>query len=134
MPRFSSLRPSRGTTLLELTIVIMVLMTLVGVSMYATGSIAQWRKGREAGEQLRLVYAAQRSYLADNPTAAVTSLNESLLVPYLPNRAEEIPTVISLDDRTLSIRLTATPPVVDDAGAVYDPSGSSTDSLWDVGK
>jgi len=135
MPRVSSLRPQRGTTLLELTIVIMVLLTLIGVSMYATGNIGKWRKGREAGEQLRLVYAAQRSYLAENPTAAVSSLTNDLLIPYLPNRASAIPTVISLEDATLTIIVTVTPPVVDaGGGSVYDPSGDSQDSLWDVGK
>jgi type II secretory pathway pseudopilin PulG len=135
MPRVSSLRPQRGTTLLELTIVIMVLMTLIGVSMYGTRSIGKWRKGREAGEQLRMVYAAQRSYLAENPTAAVSSLTEAELIPYLPNRASAIPTVSSMEDATLTIKLNVTPPVVDaGGGSVYDPSGDSRDSLWDVGK
>lgn len=135
MPRVSSLRPQRGTTLLELTIVILVLMTLIGVSMFSSAAIGKWRKGREAGEQLRLVYAAQRSYLADNPTAAVSSLTETLLIPYLPNRGSSIPTVTSLEKKTLSIKLTVTPPVVDGgSGIPYDPSGDIQDALWDVGK
>jgi type II secretory pathway pseudopilin PulG len=136
MPRPSS-RTShpRGTTLLELTIVIMVLLALIGVSMYASGSIGKWKKGREAGEQLRLVYAAQRSYLADNPTVAVSSLTESLLIPYLPDRSSAIPKVTTLEDTTLSIKVNVTPPIVDaGGGTAYDPSGSSEDSLWDVGK
>lgn len=125
----------RGTTLLELTIVILVLLTIIGVSMYASGSISKWKKGREAAEQLRLVYAAQRSYLADNPTASVSSLTESLLIPYLPDHSSAIPTVTSLEGSTLKIKVNVTPPIVDaGGGTAYDPSGSSEDSLWDVGK
>jgi len=46
-----------------------------------------------------------------------------------------MPTITSLDDEELGINVTVSPPVVDGGGgAAYDPSGSSSDSLWDVGE
>ena len=90
--------------------------------------------GRQASETLRQVYSAQKLYLADNPTASVSSLTGALLIPYLPNQATTMPTVTSLSGATLNIIVTVMPPVVNDGtGQTYDPSGSSTDNLWDVG-
>lgn len=125
----------RAFTLLEMTVVIMVLMGLVGISLFATKSIKTWQLGRDASETLRGVYTAQRLYLSDNPTASVGSLTETLLIPYLPNKATAMPTVTSLTGATLKVKFTVFPPVVDNgSGGTYDPSGSSTDSLWDVGE
>ncbi len=125
----------RAFTLLELSMVIMVLLALISSGMFVSTKIDEWKLGRLASEQLRSVYSAQRMYLADNPTASVTSLTGPLLIPYLPNRAAAIPTVKSLTGATLSIRVNVTPPVVDaGSGVPYDPSGSTKDSLWDVGE
>lgn len=133
--RPSCLRPRlRGFTLLELTIVIMVLLALIGIGLYASGSVKNWQLGRQASENLRSVYTAQRLYLSDNPTVAVSALTNELLIPYLPNKAAAMPTVKSLTGATLTIKVTVFPPVVTSSGVVYDPSGSSTDSLWDVGE
>jgi len=118
-----------------MTIVIMILLSLIGIGLYSANSVKNWRLGRQASETLRTVYTAQRLYLSDNPTAAVSSLTGALLIPYLPNKAAAMPTVTSLTGTTLNIKVTVFPPVVDGGGGTpYDPSGSTTDSLWDVGE
>ena len=124
-----------GFTLVEMTVVIMVLMTLMGTGLYVSKQYGNWQLGRTAAENLRTVYAAQRMYLADNPTAVVANITNSQIIPYLPNRATSMPTVKSLAGVTLSIRVNVTPPNINNgSGGVYDPSGSTTDSLWDVGQ
>jgi type II secretory pathway pseudopilin PulG len=126
---------AKAFTLLEMTIVILVLLTLVGVGLFSSKKMGEWRLGREAGETLRTVYSAQRMYLADNPTKLVSEITTSNLIPYLPNNATAMPTVTSLTGSTLSIKVDVSPPVINaGSGVAYDPSGSSTDSLWDVGK
>ena len=125
----------RGVTLIELTVVIFVVLSIMGATMYFAGNIGDWNKGKEASASLRDVYTAQRAFLADNPRRAVTSLSESELIPYLPSGASAFPSVESLEGASLSYDITVSPPVLTGAGgAVYDPSGSSEDSLWDVGK
>ena len=124
-----------GFTLVEMTVVIMVLMTLMGTGLYVSKQYGNWQLGRTAAENLRTVYAAQRMYLADNPTAVVANITNSQIIPYLPNRATSMPTVKSLAGVTLSIRINVTPPSINNgSGGVYDPSGNTTDSLWDVGQ
>ena len=45
-----------------------------------------------------------------------------------------MPTVTSLSNTSLNIIVNVMPPVVNNgSGVAYDPSGSTTDSLWDVG-
>lgn len=134
-----STRPSLNTpqafTLLEMTIVILVLLTLVGIGTLSSGKISEWKLGREAGETLREVYSAQRLYLADHPTTKVSDITAASLIPYLPRKATAMPTVESLDGNQLAIRVNVSPPVVDSGdGSTYDPSGSSSDSLWDIGQ
>lgn len=129
------LHTSRAFTLLEMTIVIMVLIALMSIGLFTFRKMDEWKAGRAAAEQLRKVYTAQRMYLADNPTAAVTSLTTAMLLPYLPDNQAAMPPVTSLQGANLTYRVTVSPPViVTAANVVYDPSGSSTDSLWDVGE
>lgn len=124
-----------GFTLVEMTVVIMVLMTLLGTGLFVSKQYSNWQLGRLAAEELRGVFAAQRMYLADNPTAVVANITTAQIIPYLPSRATVMPTVISLTGTTLSIRVSVTPPNINNgAGGVYDPSGTTTDSLWDVGQ
>jgi prepilin-type N-terminal cleavage/methylation domain-containing protein len=125
---------ARGFTLVEMSVVICVLIALMSTGLYFGSKISEWQAGKEAAEQLRGVYAAQRMYLADHPTTAVTSLTEANLIPYLPNNPGVMPTVLSLDDDALGINVTVSPPVLTLGDAVYDPSGGSSDSLWDVGE
>jgi len=128
-------RIPNGFTLLEMTVVIMVLMTLLGTGLFVSKQYGDWQLGRAAAEELRTVYAAQRMYLADNPTAVVANITTGQIIPYLPNRATTMPTVKSLTGQTLSIRVNVTPPNINNgSGGIYDPSGSSNDSLWDVGQ
>lgn len=128
-------RTRNGFTLVEMTVVIMVMMTLLGTGMFVSKQYGNWQLGRLAAEELRSVYAAQRMYLADNPTTIVANITSAQIIPYLPSRAAAIPTVKSLTGATLSIRVTVTPPNLNNgSGGVYDPSGSTTDSLWDVGQ
>ncbi len=124
-----------GFTLLEMTVVILVLLTLMGTGLYVSNQYQNWQLGRNASENLRMVHAAQRQYLADNPTVAVSSITAEVLIPYLSNRAAALPTIEALDGSTLTIDVTVNPPVIDDGnGGAYDPSGSTEDSLWDAGK
>lgn len=127
-------RGPRGATLIEISIVICVLLALMSTSLYFGSKISEWQAGKEAAEQLRGVYAAQRMYLADHPTTPVANLNAALITPYLPNNPGAMPAILSLDDEELGINVAVSPPVLTLAGAVYDPSGSASDSLWDVGE
>ncbi len=133
-PRPSNLS-KRAFTLLEMTVVIMVLLALLQVGLFTSSKLEQWKLGRAASESLRSVYSAQRMYLADNPTVSVANLTAAGLVPYLPNGATVMPTVKSLTGVNLGIIVNASPPVINaGSGATYDPSGSNKDSLWDVGE
>ena len=124
----------RGATLIEMSIVICVLLALMSTGLYFGNKIKEWQAGKEAAEQLRSVYAAQRMYLADHPTTPVANLTAANLIPYLPNNPGAMPAILSLDGQALGINVTVSPPVLTLGGAVYDPSGSSSDSLWDVGE
>ena len=67
-------QPSNAFTLLEMTIVIMVLITLLSTGLFVSKKTDEWKLGRQASEALRSVYSAQRMYLADNPTASVSGI------------------------------------------------------------
>jgi competence protein ComGC len=128
-------KKSKGVTLLEMTIVILVLLTLLGVGMMSNKKIGEWKLGRQASETLRSVYSAQRMFLADHPTTLVSKITANDLIPYLPNNATAMPTVESLEGKQLDFVVDVSPPVVNAGnGITYDPSGNSTDSLWDVGQ
>lgn len=130
-----SRRSNRAFTLLEMTIVIMVLMALLKVGVMSSTQMDKWKLGRNASESLRSVYSAQRMYLADNPTASVANLTNELLLPYLPNNMTAMPTIKSLTGSSLSVIVTVSPPVINaGSGVTYDPSGSNKDTLWDVGE
>jgi prepilin-type N-terminal cleavage/methylation domain-containing protein len=135
MKTLRSPRPSKGGfTLLEMTIVIMVLLALMKIGLFTSSKMDEWKLGRAASETLRSVYSAQRMYLADNPTVAVTDLTTALVIPYLPNNVTVMPTVKSLKGTSLPILVNVSPPVINASGVAYDPSGSNNDSLWDVGE
>lgn len=133
--------PNRAFTLLEMTVVVMVLLALMSTGFFVSKKVDEWKLGRQASESLRSVYTAQRMFLADNPTTSVSDLTATLLIPYLPNNGTAIPTVKSLTGTTLAIIVNVSPPVVNaGSGVTYDPSGppsdpkTFTDSLWDVGE
>ncbi|MES2474145.1 MAG: type II secretion system protein [Verrucomicrobiota bacterium] len=133
-PHLEPTRCRRGFTLLEMSIVIMMLIALVSIGVMSSSKIEEWKLARAASESLRSVHTAQRMFLADNPTFPVANLTPALLLPYMPN-GTAIPTVKTKAGTSLSISVGRFPPVIDaGGGTVYDPSGSSEDSLWDVGK
>ena len=124
-----------GMTLIELTVVIFVILSIMGTTMYFAGNIGEWNKGKKASAALREVYAAQRAYLADNPRKSVSGITANDLLSYLPSGGSALPVVEDLDGNNLSYDVTTSPPVLTDAGGgAYDPSGSTSDSLWDVGE
>ena len=130
---------NRAFTLLEMTIVIMVLLALVKIGLFSSNKMNEWKRGRAASETLRGVYAAQRMLLADNPTMAPTAITAALVLPYMASNAGvppvALPTVKSLAGGSLGILVNVSPPVINaGTGVAYDPSGSNTDSLWDVGE
>lgn len=140
-PRLSR-RAYRAFTLLEMTIVIMVLLALMKIGLFTSSKMDEWKLGRAASETLRSVYAAQRMLLADNPTMAPTAITDALVLPYMANNAGApplvMPTVKSLTGADLAILVNVSPPVINAGGGViYDPSATPpnyTDSLWDVGE
>lgn len=121
-------------TLLEMSMVILVMLTLVSSGLVVNRQMTSWRLGREAGENLRTVYSAQRMFLSDNPTRTVASLVAADIIPYLPSGAAALPTVKSMTNTTLTIAVNETPPVLKQGSTTYDPSGKSNDSLWDAGE
>lgn len=146
--------PRNGFTLLEMTIVIMVLLALVKIGLFTSTKMDEWKLGRSASETLRKVYAAQRMYLADNPVTSVADLTDLMLIPYLPNvkvitpqpttLKAALPAVKSLTGAVLGFRINDTDdkkPAVyltDSGGALYDPTSPAPDyppdSLWDIGE
>ena len=138
----SSRHANRAFTLLEMTIVIMVLLALMKIGLFTSSKMDQWKLGRAASETLRGVYAAQRMLLADNPTMAPTAITEALVLPYMASNGGvppvALPTVKSLTGANLTILVNVSPPVINAGGGViYDPSATPPnyrDSLWDVGE
>lgn len=127
------LRPA--FTLVEMTIVILVLLALTRVGFVSAKRMGEWKAGRAASETLRSVHTAQRLFLADNPTTTVATITSAMVAPYMPNNAGIVPTVKSLSGTSLAIIVNVTPPIINaGSGTRYDPSGSFTDSLWDVGE
>lgn len=121
--------------MLEMTLVIMILLALVGSGIMVYRNVDQWKLGRTASETLRSVHSAQRMFLADNPTRLVSSITPEEILPYMPGQPETMPTVESLDGTSLTIMVDVSPPVVDGGGGTpYDPSGNTSDSLWDIGE
>lgn len=127
--------PGRAFTLIELSVVLMVLLTLLGTSLFVSKKMSEWKLGRTASETLREVYSAQRMFLSDNPTRLVSTITATDVIPYLPGGVTAIPTVKSLTGNQLGILVNVSPPIINNgSGNAYDPSGNSRDSLWDVGE
>ncbi len=122
-------------TLLEMSMVLLVLLSLISTGLFVSRKTDEWKLARQASETLRSAYSAQRMYLADNPTVSVSTITSALLLPYMPNAPATMPTVKSLTGTPLSLIVNVSPPVINaGSGVTYDPSGSNKDSLWDVGE
>jgi prepilin-type N-terminal cleavage/methylation domain-containing protein len=128
-------RAQGGFTMVELSIVLGVLVLLAGLASLAVPPFISYVQGRQAGEALRAVKAAQLMYLADNPATTLTSMTQTqaqtALSPYLPNG--QWPTLPSVTGGTPTINCTVFPPVPVLNGSTYNPTGSTTNGLWNVG-
>lgn len=120
-------------TLIEMTIVLMLILILVGGGMYFTNAYGEWESAKRAGESLRTVYSAQRQYLADHPLQKPADITAEVLLPYL-NGATSLPVIRDVNDEPLQIDLTVSPPLLKKGEATYDISGKSDDGQWDVGQ
>ena len=129
---FRASRSKSGFSLVEMSVPIAVILLLAGAASLSVKPYLAYRDGRAAGEMLRAVKAAQLMYLSDNPSTPVANLTQALLVPYMPNATW--PTLPSVNGQTPTIDCTKFPPVAVLSGTPYDPSGSTTDGLWDVGQ
>lgn len=128
-------RSTSGLTLIELSVTIAVMLILAGIVTIGVKPFVAYRDGRAAGEMLRSVKAAQLMYLADNPTKDITALTQDdldNLKNYMPQGI--CPTLPSVNGQTPTINFKKFPPEAALNGSTYDPSGSPTDGLWDVGK
>jgi type II secretory pathway pseudopilin PulG len=133
-PRHST-SAKQAFTLLEMTIVIMVLIALLSTGLFVSRKMDEWKLGRSASETLRQVYTAQRMFLADHPTRLVGSIVEADVIPYMRGNMTALPTVTSLTGAQLGILVNVSPPVINaGSGVPYDPSGNNRDSLWDIGE
>jgi type II secretory pathway pseudopilin PulG len=124
-------RSTSGATLVELAVTIAVILLLAGIVTMGIKPAIAYRDGSTAGGILRSVKAAQLMYLADNPATPITALTQANLLPYMPQG--NWPTLPSVNGQTPTINFNVFPPVAMLNGSTYDPSGSPTDGLWDVG-
>jgi prepilin-type N-terminal cleavage/methylation domain-containing protein len=124
-------RSKRGFTLVELSVTIAVILVLAGIASLGIQPYFAYRDGRAAGEMLRSVKAAQLMYLSDYPSTPVTGLTQTMLLPYMPNGTWPVLPTVGAVVPTIDCKVF--PPVALLSGTPYDPSGSTTDGLWDVG-
>lgn len=123
----------RAFSLVEITLVIGIMLTLASIITYSVGTLNEWKVGRAVSEDLKAVYVAQKSYLADHPTSLASDFTELKIVKYLPGNLTAMPTAASLDDEELTLSYKVIPPVFKLGSSNYDPSDSTSDGLWDVG-
>jgi len=109
------------------------MLALASIVTYSVSSMTDWRKGRDASEKLRSVYLAQKSFLADQPSKSFATFTSEELIPYLPGRPGAMPVQTGMNGEVLNLNLQVMPPVYRNGTSTYDPSGSPTDGLWDVG-
>lgn len=123
----------KGLSLVEMSLVIALMLGLAAMVTYSVSGILEWKTGRDATEKLRSVYIAQKSFLADRPSKVVSTFTPAELIPYLPGNPGAMPTAKSAADQTLTVNITTMPPFFTLGSNRHDPSGSTTDGLWDVG-
>ena len=128
-PRFKA----RGFSLVEISLVICLMLGLLAIGGFSMDAIQDWNKGKNAALALQAVYSAQRSYLADNPTADISTIDSDTLKAYLPAGWSEMPTMTDLNDGVLTLDFSVMPPFFSGSGGRYDPSKTTKDGLWDTG-
>lgn len=132
-----------GVTLIEMTVVIVVLTILVSISILSFNGYRNWQIGSIASQALREVDTAQRTYLSDFPTQDITLLTQSDIEPYLSsNTTFDILRdgvagrggIEGANGEALDFNVTVSPPTLTSAGVLYDGTSSDSDGLWDLGR
>lgn len=124
----------RGFTVIEISLVIALMLGLLAIGGMSISAVQDWNKAKNASLALQAVYTAQRTYLADHPTADISTVTSATLVPYLPAGWSAMPTMTGLEGQSLTLDHTVMPPVfTTGGGTAYDPSQSTKDGLWDIG-
>ena len=121
-----------GFTLMELTVALAVLLAMAMMTAMSATSYKSWMDGKKAGDALRQIDTAQRLYFSDNPDDSLAALTQAKLLPYL--QGNTWPVMPSVKSVATTINFNVSPPVALKGGATYDPSPSTTDGVWDVGK
>jgi len=133
-PPVSIRRRPRGFTLIEISLVIGLLLGLTTLVGFNVTAVRKWQLAKDASMSLQAVYAAQRAYLADHPTVNVGQVTSAQLQAYLPQGWSTMPVFAGEEGESLLLDHSVMPPRLLHNAAVYDPSGSGTDGLWDTGK
>lgn len=121
-------------TLVEICLVIGLIIALTSFIGMSVVTVRNWQSGKTASLSLQAVYSAQRSFMADHPTAQISAVSKSQLESYLPQGWSTMPVFFGIDGQSLTLDHTVMPPRILDGGIVYDPSGKSDDGVWDLGK
>jgi type II secretory pathway pseudopilin PulG len=135
IPRTSKTsRLTAGFSLIELSFVMVLMVGLcVGIGT-GVGAVQKWKKGKNGSLALQAVYAAQRAYMADHPTADIGDVTSAQLQAYLPQGWSTMPTVVGLSGESLTVDFSIMPPKLLSGSTPYDPSGKTDDGLWDTGE
>jgi hypothetical protein len=110
---------------------------ILGLSVmigFGYNSVSSWRQGKDAGLSLQAVYASQRAYMADHPTVLISEVTAEQLTTYLPQGWTTLPSFIGMSGEVLTLKFSVMPPILLLGSNSYDPSGKTTDGLWDVGE
>ena len=126
-------RSAAGFSLLELSFVMALVLSMCVAIGFGVNAIQKWKKGKNGSLALQAVYAAQRAYMADHPTANVAVVTSTQLKAYLPQGWTDMPVVPGLGGETLAVDITVMPPKLVLGSSPYDPSDRTDDGLWDIG-
>jgi len=126
-------RHEKGLSLVEMSLVIALMLGLATIVTYSISGVLDWKLGRDATEKLRAVYIAQKSFLADRPSKSFSTFTSAELIPYLPGNPGVMPSATAVNGQVLALNFTSLPPFYMVGGQRYDPTGSQTDGIWDVG-
>jgi len=119
----------QALTIIEMSIVLAILLGLTGIISMSMGGVTRWQLAKNAGEDLRVVYIAQKTFLADHPTNSPSDFTTVNLLPYLPSGTVANQSVELEDGSSVPIDFSVMPPVL--TGFSDD---NTEDGLWDVGK
>ena len=130
----------KGFTLIELTVVIVLILSIASISTFTVQSYVTWKEGIEAGAKLKEIHIAQKLYLADFPLETPSELadpvNKQKFLNYLDSFNKHLP-IINAKKKDggseLEINILVIPPTLLLNNQEYDPTGKK-DNLWDAGQ